>query len=333
MSSRKLRIGMIACGDIAGFAGLCFRMNPSVELVACCDSNLDRAQDFARKHNIAKVSPDYQTLIMGNLLDGVYIATPHFLHYDMITCAIKAGVAVLCEKPVTTRLEDAQTIKVLAKQSGVKVGVNYQYRYDLAINRLHQLAHEGVIGRILFVRLNIPWHREASYLTGWRNDKIKAGGGTLLTQGSHAIDFSQWICGSNPKQAIGFIRNRVFNSPVEDLAMGEIELENGVLIQISSTMVANPEKGLSAEFYTSKGTVVYQNKPFPRLSSNQWLYPDLGLFRKGVFALQRSVNGFVDWLLEKDTHLIPVSESIPALASVLALYQSSASARTMVVQV
>lgn len=327
MKSTKLRIGIIGCGDIAEFAGLCFRFNPSVTLVACCDSDIERAKVYAKRNKIEKVEIDYHKLITENPLDAVYIATPHHLHFEMIACAIQAGVAVLCEKPITTTQEDAQKIVQLSKQSGIKVGVNYQYRYDLAVNQLFKLSKSCEIGKIQFVRLNIPWHRNSDYLAGWRNDKIKSGGGTLLTQGSHAIDFALWICGSKPKQASGILRNLYFDSPVEDLAMGVIELEDGILVQINSTMIANPERALTAEFYTSSGTVIYQNKPFPRLSSNLGIFPDLSLLGHGIFALQRSINSFIEWMLEKDTFLIPAAESIPALASVLAIYRSSESGR------
>jgi len=323
----RLRIGIIGCGDVANFAGLCFSLNRSVKMVRCCDSNPERAQAFAHKYRLEEGVSDYQTLFSKGNLDAVYIAAPHFLHHEMILSAIRAGIHVLCEKPITITLEDARDIVLQAQERGIKVGINYQYRYDAALNQLFRQVRWGRLGEIRYVRLNIPWHREKDYISGWRGDKSQSGGGTLITQGSHALDFALWICGSRPLKATGIARNSVFDAPVEDLGMGMIELENGVVIQICSAMIATPERAVSAEFYTSQGTVIYRNKPFPILSSNIVLPPDFSFLRKGVFAFQRSINAFIDWLLEKEGYLIPAGEAVPALASVLTLYASSTSGR------
>ena len=151
----------------------------------------------------------------------------------------------------------------------------------------------------------------------------------MITQGSHILDIALWALNSRPVSATGATRKRVFTDvEVEDLAQGTIEIENGALVQINSTMVANPEGAVSIEIYGQKGTAIYKSKPRPHVKfrgvkARKDRPPD-----SGVHALQRSIEGFRAWILDDRPYLTPAAEALPVLAAVEAIYRSAGSGCT-----
>jgi predicted dehydrogenase len=284
-------------------------------------------------------------------LDAVYLATPHHLHYGMIETAVFHHLPVFTEKPITRTLSEGQQIAQLATEKGVKVGVNYQYRYDSGCHKLVRAVQNGDLGKIHAVRINVPWHREDDYFSksGWHRKIAMAGGGTLITQGSHFLDVVLWaLQGDLPKTAVGYVAQRKFGRKrgtevhrekresksvesvkpvddieVEDLAQGIVEMESGALIQICSSMVASSEQAVSVEVYGEKGTAVYKPSPVPHVKFRDVRVKAQKPPHSGIHALQRSLEGFRRWIIDDTPYLIPAHEALPALAVVEAIYRSA----------
>jgi predicted dehydrogenase len=268
-------------------------------------------------------------------VDALYLAVPHHLHYGMMEQAINARIPVFVEKPITRTLDEAKKIVQLSKEQGVKIGVNYQYRYDSGCHRLARAVQKGELGIIHAVRINVPWHRKVKYFDNapWHRRRSTAGGGTLITQGSHFLDILLWaLQGDSPKTAVGYTAQRKFRKgregvskiiDVEDLAQAIIEMESGALVQISSSMVASSEQAVRFEVYGEKGTAIYSPSPWPRVKFRDVKVKGEKPPYRGVHALQRSLEGFRGWIMEDRPYLIPAQESLPALAVVEAIYRSA----------
>ena len=328
MMGKKLRLAFAGCGDISRHIALGARLNLRISPVACMDADGTRAAAFSRKHRIPAHYDDYGRMLSEINPDAVYIAVPHHLHRSMILAAVRSGVHVLCEKPITTCMTDAVEVCLRAREAGVKVGINYQYRYDPACYPMVRAAQSGALGEIYYARCNLPWHREGSYFSDgpWRGMITTAGGGTLITQASHILDIALAAMGSRPARARGYTARRVFTGvEVEDLCMGIVELENGASISITSSMIASPEQPVTIELYGSRGTAVYTGPDRPRVrfmgvkprreKSPVW----------GLHALFRSLEGFRRWVSGGTPYLCPADESLPVLAAVLAVYRSAKS--------
>jgi predicted dehydrogenase len=96
---------------------------------------IERAQKIAGKKGHAYENPE--EMYKDEDLDAVCIATPHFLHKPMIKQALEEGKHVFCEKPITISVEDAREINQLDKKfNNLKIGIDYQYRYDPNCNTL-----------------------------------------------------------------------------------------------------------------------------------------------------------------------------------------------------
>jgi len=320
---KKLNMGVIGCGDIAGYTALLARLVPRLRLAACCDVDPGRVQSFARRYRIPFSTEDAETLMQHPDLDAVYLAVPHDLHYPMILRAVEAGKAVLVEKPLTRTLEEARQLLPLI--AGSKVGVNYQYRYDRGGYRMAQAARSGLLGKIHSVRINVPWHRTQDYFSGapWHASIARSGGGTLITQGSHFLDLALWALGDTPAAASGWIGSPGFDVEVETLAHGIIETAGGTVISISSSMIAAREGAVTIELYGELGTAVYCDKPLPHVRFTGVRPPRAALPVPGVHALQRSLAAFTRWVLDDIPYLTPAGEALPVLAAVDAVYRAT----------
>ena len=330
-----LRLAIVGCGDIGRTMAILARLNRRVRLVACCDHTVADAEAFAARFRVPQAYGDYQAMLAHAPLDAVYLSVPHDLHAGMIRAAVEAEKHVLVEKPITRTLEEGQEIVRMIRDAPVRVGVNYQYRYDSGCYALVQAARQGTLGRLYYGRCNVPWQRDAAYFEKgeWRGQIDQAGGGTLLTQGSHFLDILLWAMDSPPCAAWGQMAQMRFpQAQVEDLAMATVELENGALVQICSSMVARPEQAVTIELYGEKGTAVYSNRPFPRVRFRGVHVKKAKSPIWGLHALQRSLEGFRAWTMEKRPYLIPAGEALPVLAAVEAIYRSAGSGRKEPVQ-
>jgi predicted dehydrogenase len=323
----RLNLAIVGCGEIAGFTALVSRLVPQVRLTACCDVTAERAGTFARRHRIPHTYTDYAEMLGKADLDAVYLAVPHNLHYEMVLSAMEAGKPVFVEKPITRMLEEAK--KLVETVASQKVGVNYQYRYDRGCYALGKAVQAGALGQVHSVRINVPWHRTRAYFAGaaWHKTIAQAGGGTLITQGSHFLDVALWALGENPVSAMGYIASPGFEVEVDTLAHGIVETSRGALISITSSMVAASERAVTIECYGERGTALYQDLPLPSVKfvgvkARKELPPE-----RGVHALQRSLAGFANWVLADKPYLTPARESLPVLAAVDGIYRSAKSGK------
>ena len=321
----KLNLAVVGCGDIAGFTALVSKLVPQVTLSACCDVNNERAEKFAKQHRIPQVFTDYNELLEKSKVDAVYLAVPHHLHYEMILSAVKAGKPVFVEKPVTRTLDEAK--KLIKEIGNTKVGVNYQYRYDSGCYALARAVRSGALGKIHSMRINIPWHRTQRYFDGaaWHKTIAHAGGGTLITQGSHFLDIALWALNENPVSAMGYAKTPLFDVEVDTLTHGIVETEGGALVSVVTSMVTATEQKVTIEAYGEKGTAIYANSPLPHVK-----FIGVKIQRErppewGVHALQRSLAGFANWILNDKPFLTPAGSTLPVLAAVDGIYRSARS--------
>jgi predicted dehydrogenase len=323
-------MAIVGCGDVARYTAWFARLNRGIRLTACCDTVAERAAQFARRFGIPQVFSDYAELLAGPRPDAIYLAVPHHLHAPLVKQAIAAGIPTLLEKPLARTAAEGQEIVAAASAAGVKVGVNYQYRYDAGCYALARAAQTGALGEIHYARCNLPWHRQASYFDDatWHARIATAGGGTLLTQGSHLLDVTLWALGGQPVTAMGYTGRRVFRDvEVEDLAQGIIEMADGSLVEVCSSMVAHAEQAVSIEVYGSRGTAIYRDRPWPHVRFHGVRPPRAQPPGGRIHALQRSLEGFRAWVVDDHPYLTTAADALPVLAAVDAIYRSSRSGR------
>ena len=207
-----------------------------------------------------------------------------------------------------------------------RIGINYQYRFDHACYSLVHASRSGELGDIRYVRCNVPWCRDDSYFggDGWHARRARAGGATLITQGSHLLDIALQCAGGAPVSATGRAYTRVFTATdIDDLFMGIVETSTGAAIDITSSMIANPEQPATIEVYGSRGTGFYRG---PERSRVRYVGARPARRRhpvRAVHALGRSLEGFRRWVDDGTRYECTAADALPVMEAVSMLYRAA----------
>jgi predicted dehydrogenase len=160
--------------------------------------------------------------------DLVYVATPVYLHASQTLAALRAGLHVLCEKPMAMNLCEAESMVDAAVQHRKNLGIAYYRRSYPKVQRALELIGQGVIGQpvMAFAACHSTLPADESRRS-WLLDPAKAGGGPLYDIGSHRIDLLNYFFG-RPQEVRAYLSNAVHSLAVEDSATLIIKYQNGL---------------------------------------------------------------------------------------------------------
>lgn len=235
------------------------REHARADLVAVADLDAVAAHavvDDTSAHAYA----DFDALLASETdLDAVVLATPHHLHAPMALAALERGLHVYVEKPIATRISDADRLVAAAAQAGRVLAVGHQYRTYRGNLRLKQLVDSGAIGEVQ--RVVWQWlelRSEAYYARDrWRCTWEHAGGGVLLNQTSHDIDLICWLFGP-PAEVTAVVGNRGHQHEVEDTAIATVRFHSGV---IASLQFSTWDRCLNyRQIAGERGSILFQDE-------------------------------------------------------------------------
>jgi predicted dehydrogenase len=233
----KTRIGIIGMGLMGTGHARCLRdgLIPGAVLAAACDPDRRRAGDFPS----VPWFDDVPALVRSGAVDAVVIATPHYAHTTAGIAALKAGLHVLVEKPVS--VHKADVLKLVAAQRGKHqvFAAMFNQRTDPRYRKLRDMVRGRKLGKIRRINWIITdWFRPEAYYrhAGWRATWAGEGGGVLLNQCPHNLDLFQWIFGM-PSKVRGFCQfGRYHDIEVEDDVTAYFEYPDGTTaVFIAST--------------------------------------------------------------------------------------------------
>lgn len=236
-----LKTGLVGCGKVGHLHAKGLSHLPESRFVAACDSDFQRAQQFAAQYKV-KAYRDVEEMIAQSGVESLDICTPHPLHADPAVKAAKAGVHVLIEKPLASSLADCDAILNAAKQSGARIGTVCQRRFYAPCQRIRRAIDEGKIERPILGSVAMYGWRDLAYYKSdpWRGTWKGEGGGVLVNQAPHQLDLLQWYMGPMD-ELFGYWDN--LNHPfieVEDTAIALLRFKNGGLGNIVVSNSQNP---------------------------------------------------------------------------------------------
>jgi predicted dehydrogenase len=187
------RWGVLGTGGIALALTQAIRAEGG-EVVAVASAEPARAEAFAAQHGIARsVAPHDQLFDLADELDAVYIGTTNDLHHQQVLAAIEAGIPVLCEKPFTLDLPQAEEVVTAARRAGVFVMEAMWMRFQPAFLELERRVAAGQVGEPLLAQADFGIAAEPDRTRRWFN--LEQGGGALLDVGIYPLTFVSSILG------------------------------------------------------------------------------------------------------------------------------------------
>jgi predicted dehydrogenase len=227
-------VGIIGAGNIARNHVAGYRL-AGAEVVAIADTQPATLATRAREWDVEHTFADHRELLAMPGLDAVSVCTPNAAHHAATLAAAAAGVHVLCEKPISLSIPEADEMIDACRRAGVVLAVDHHLRSNPSVERARSMIEAGDIGRITFVRLRQAhdWGGAAEVPAGFRT-AVMAGGGTLLDNGCHLFDLARHLAG--PVAEV-FARTATLGwaVEVEDTAEASLRFVSGALGQVETS--------------------------------------------------------------------------------------------------
>jgi predicted dehydrogenase len=193
----KIRYAVVGLGAFAKSDVLpAFVDAENSELVALVSGDATKQDELAQKYDVQHTHSyeKYDDLLNSGNIDAVYLAVPNNLHCDYTVRAAKAGIHVLCEKPMAVTVEDCQTMIAAAKDNNIKLMIAYRLHLEPANLHAIEVVQSGQIGE---PRIFTSLFTQQNYEGDIRLDK-EIGGGTLDDIGIYCINAARYIFQSEP---------------------------------------------------------------------------------------------------------------------------------------
>ena len=184
---------------------------------------------------------DYHELFSRGI-DLADICTPPFTHASITIDCLKAGLNVVCEKPMAASLEECDAMIRARDESGKKLTIIAQNRFRKEIRDVRALVQSGMAGKVRDARIDSFWFRAHCYYDlWWRGTWEKEGSGCTLNHAVHHIDMLGWIMGL-PERVTSILANTGHdNAEVEDLSVSVMEYP-GALATVTASVVHHGEE-------------------------------------------------------------------------------------------
>jgi predicted dehydrogenase len=188
------------------------------KLVVCADDVEERAREAQERFGFAGYTTRWQDVITDPRVQVVNIATPNYMHLEIVRAAAAAGKHVFCEKPVGKDPRETAKIERLSREAGVLTFVGYNYRWSPMVQYARQLIYDGKLGRLTHFRSRFfaGYASNPQGVLSWRFQQEFSGLGVLGDLMSHVVDLGVTLAGPI-KRVVGnretFLRKRPLAAP------------------------------------------------------------------------------------------------------------------------
>ena len=277
-----VRYGMVG-GDAHAFIGQVHRkaigFDPRAQITAGCfsGSSPDKNKQAGEMLRLdpARVYASYQEMARaeGHREDGidfVCIVTPNVSHYGIAKAFLENGIHVMCEKPLTHTVAQAEELQALAEAKGLLFGVNYSYTGYVLAKVMREMVREGKIGKVINVNAEYPqeWLLDDLHpvpgqelkLSVWRKDPAVAGISNCTGDiGTHIENFVHYVTGLKVKRLLATTNH--FGQPLDLNANILVEYDNGANgAYWCSQVAAGTLNGLAVRIYGDEGALEWQQE-------------------------------------------------------------------------
>ncbi|WP_037246866.1 Gfo/Idh/MocA family protein [Rhodopirellula baltica] len=228
---RTYRGAVIGAGYFSQFHYDAWRRMPDVEIVACCDVDMEKANDVAQTHGVKSVYSDYRQMLDRHQVDFVDIITRPDTHLELVDEISQRGIAIICQKPLAPTVQEAREMVSLVEQRGIRFMVHENFRFQPWYREMKRLMEDGVIGDRLhslsFRNRAGDGHGPEAYLA--RQPYFQTMEKFLIFEaGIHTIDTFRYL-GGEIEQA--WCWHRKLNPVIagEDTAVGVFRFEDGAM--------------------------------------------------------------------------------------------------------
>jgi predicted dehydrogenase len=266
----RIKVAVIGVGMGRHHARM-YRECHEAELVALCDKDPERLAAAARDLEVDRTFTDTEELFRLPELQAVSVALPNYLHAPVTIAALKAGLHVMCEKPLAMNAAEAAAMVAAAREAKRLLMVHFNSRFTEQAQFVKAAVDQGELGDIYYARSG--WHRNRGVpgLGGWFTTKQLSGGGALIDIGVHRLDLALWFmgfpeiasvsgaCYNHLASEIAAREGRTFD--VDDLAAGFVRFTNGATLTLETSWASHTEQReeMWTQLFGTRGGALIRN--------------------------------------------------------------------------
>jgi len=292
------------------------------------DLNVELAKSDARRFKV-KYYEDIEECLSSEEIEAIYIGSETNRHPEIVELATQYRKHILCDKPISITLKEADKIIKMTRSAKVKLMVPFNPRFMIPLMKAKKDIEENKIGELVYIYTISEYGKNPSLIKGfdtnWLFDPQKSGGGGFADTAPHGIDSLRWLVNSEIKTVYADIDNKIFpNLDIDDIGTVIIEFKNGV-IGVLGAGWANPESyptwlDIRYEILGTKGFIDI-NKP----------YHDLAVYGKEKMVreywwrndVRMILDEFINCIFEDRDPIITGEDARASLEVILAAYNSS----------
>src|SRR6266852_4325473 len=280
VKNRRLRLGMVGGGPgafIGAVHRIAARMDDRFELVAgALSSDPAKSKAAALELHIApeRAYGSFAEMAAAEArrpdrIDAVSIVTPNHVHFGPAKAFLEAGIHVICDKPLTTTVEDALALAEIVRRSGLIFGLTHNYTGYPLVRQAREMIEAGEVGRIRVVQLEYAqdWLTTAVEATGhkqavWRTDPAQSGpAGSLGDIGTHAYNLACFVTGLRCDQVAADVSIFVPGRRLDDNVQMLLRFEGGARGMLWASQVATGnENNLRLRVYGEKAGLEWRQE-------------------------------------------------------------------------
>lgn len=268
----KLNWGMIGGGE-GSQIGPAHRISAALDglytmAAGALDVDAAKGRDFAVRLGIApdRAYGDWREMLTGersrpDRINLVTVATPNSTHYEITKAFLEAGVNVLCEKPMTMTVPEAEDVVATAERTGSICAVNYGYSGYALVRHMRAMAARGDLGKIRLIKAEFAhgFHADAADADNprvrWRYDPALAGISAQFADcGIHALQMATFVSGQEPVELSADFNSCLPGRTLEDDAMVSFRMSGGAVLRLwTSSIAVGRMHGLNIQVFGEKG--------------------------------------------------------------------------------
>ena len=230
----KVRVGVIGLGIMGEQYVRIYNAHPLASVTAVCTRNVERLNEIGDNYGISARFSDYRKLLDEASIDAVVVATPDFAHFEPVKAALESGKHILCEKPFTTELSEADELLELSRgRAKQTLQVAFNHRWLASYYHGFSAIRDGSIGKALagYARKNDTIF-VSTEMINWASRSTP-----VHFLGAHDIDLMRWFFGSEPIEARAYGVKEVLVArgiDTYDLIQAQVRFESGAIATIES---------------------------------------------------------------------------------------------------
>ena len=265
---KRIRLGMVGGGNdafIGGVHRIAARLDDRFDLVAgALSSTPEKSKASGQAIGLARIYDNYTAMAekeseLEDGIEAVSIVTPNHVHFAAASAFLSRGIHVICDKPMTSTLDDAKKLVTIAEESDGLFILTHNYTAYPMVRQAREMVADNLLGKLRVIQVEYPqdWLTEQQEIkqAEWRTDPARSGvGGSTGDIGTHAYNLACFVSGMEVESLAADLQSFVPGRQLDDNAHVMLRFAGGASGMLWSSQVApGNENALRLRLYGEKG--------------------------------------------------------------------------------